>query len=193
MVNTSLGIALLITFPDYPVATDTWYGYTESVGHAGVLLINPTGLTKYYEFGRYDDAKRGEVRNPPVPNATMGADGRPTSTSLKAILRGLSAAAKEGETYDIRAALFNDVDFDKMKAFATSKQPTYDITNYNCGHYAETVILQGNPRIDKPFILNPTPNNLVDEYIEEGNAEVTYDSTHDIIEIGSADESDAKQ
>jgi hypothetical protein len=53
------------------------------------------------------------------------------------------------------------MDFEKMLAFATTPQPEYDIISFNCGHYAEAVILKGHPQIDKPLIINPTPNNMV--------------------------------
>lgn len=182
--------ALLITYPDYPVNTDAFFGYTTMVGHAGVLLIKSDGLTKYYEFGRYDPAMKGEVRNQSIPNAAIASDGRTTPTSLKNILSVLST--KSGKGTRIRAAYFINVDFDKMLAQATATQPQYKISGFNCGNYAESVILKGNPRIDKPLIINPLPNNIVDEYIEEGNAEVLYSPTTDAISIGQGDESDAK-
>jgi len=182
--------ALLITYPDYPVNTDSFYGNTDMVGHAGVLLIRADGLTKYYEFGRYDPAKHGKVRNIRVLNAAIASDGRATPSSLKNILGELSADPGKGTR--IRAAYFINVDFDKMLAQATAKQPKYDIVSFNCGSYAESVILQGNPKIDRPLIINPTPNNIVDEYIEEGNAEVLFSPTTGDISIGQGDESDAK-
>ncbi|MEG4065427.1 hypothetical protein [Microcoleus sp. SVA1_A1] len=187
MENSS---ALLITYPDYPVNTDTFYGYTTLVGHAGVLLIKSNGLTKYYEFGRYDPAKNGLVKNRRIPNAQITSDGKPTTSSLKNILSILSTESGKGGR--IIAAYFINVDFDKMLAQATKAQPKYDIKSFNCGQYAESVILQGNPRIDRPLIINPTPNNIVDEYIEEGNAEVLFSPTTGEISIGEGDESDAK-
>jgi hypothetical protein len=182
--------ALLITYPDYPINTDTFYGYTTLAGHAGVLLVRSDGLTKYYEFGRYDPANNGLVRNQVVPNAQIASDGRTTPTSLKNILSILST--KSGKGGRIRAAYFINVDFDKMLTKATSPQPRYDITDFNCGQYAESVILQGNSRIDVPLIIDPTPNNIVDEYIEEGNAEVLFSPAPENISIGVGDEADAK-
>lgn len=183
--------ALLIVYPDYPVNTDSFYGYTTLVGHAGVLLIKSNGLAKYYEFGRYDPAKNGLVRNQAVANAEIGSDGKPTSSSLKKILSTLSA--KSGKDTRIRAAYFINMDFDKMLAQATATQPKYDITSFNCGHYAESAILKGNACIDRPLIINPVPNNIVDEYIEEGNAEILFSPTTDELTIGEGNESDAKK
>jgi hypothetical protein len=183
--------ALLIVYPDYPVNTDSFYGYTTLVGHAGVLLIKSNGLTKYYEFGRYDEAKNGQVRNQTVPNAEIASDEKPTSSSLKKILSTLST--KSGKDTRIRAAYFINMDFEKMLAQATATQPKYDILSFNCGQYAESVILKGNPSIDRPLIINPVPNNIVDEYIEEGNAEILFSPSTGEITIGEGDESDAKE
>lgn len=45
--------AILIAYPDYRIGTPI--GRIGGLGHAGVLLIdNKTGVTKYYEYGRYD-------------------------------------------------------------------------------------------------------------------------------------------
>lgn len=183
--------ALLITYPDYPVNTDTLYGYTEMVGHAGILLIKQNGLTKYYEFGRYDSAMNGLVRNQIIPDAEIASDGKATSSSLKEILSTLSI--KSGKGTRIRAAYFINMDFEKMLTYATTAQPQYSILSFNCGHYAEAVILKGHPNVDRPTIIDPTPNNIVDEYIEEGNAEVLFSPTTGEITIGEGNESDAKE
>lgn len=188
------GLALLVVYPDYPVNTDTFYGYTTQVGHAGVLLIKKDGLTKYYEFGRYDAAKKGEVRKVTIPDVTMSG-GKPTESSLKAVLKELSS--KSGRNGRIRAALFLNMDFDAMNDLALKRMSgsgldQYSASSFNCGHFAEQIVLAGNPKVDRPTILVPVPNNFVDEYIEEKNAEVLYDRTNDTIEVGIGDESDAK-
>lgn len=198
------GGALLITYPDYPINTDTFYGYTEQVGHAGVLLIKKDGLTKYYEFGRYASDQRGRVRRVVIPNVKMQS-GRPTPASLAKVLKALSD--KSGKKGRVRAAYFINMDFKKMNDHAVmllsqstpsqrgfdANRKSYSITSYNCGHFAETVILKGHPKVDQPTIVNPTPNNFVDEYIEEGNAEVTFNPASNEIVIGTGDESDAKE
>ena len=181
--------ALYIVYPDYPVNTDTWYGYTTQVGHAGALLIGATGLTKYYEFGRYSPG--GSVRNVPVPNTEIDGNGKSTPESLKAVLTTL--ASSSGKNTRIRAAYFLSVDFEKMKSAATAEQDVYDILRNNCGHFAERVILAGNAKIDRPLVIDPTPNNFVDEYIEEKNAEVRYNPSDSSFSIGKGDENDAKE
>lgn len=183
------GEGILIAFPDYPVNTDTWYGNAQNVGHAGALMISPTGGTRYYEFGRYPPGN-GTVRKVPIPDATIGANGKATPASLKAILRKLSDfSGKKGR---IRAAYFVNMDFGAMATKASENPPRYDILNFNCGHFALGVMHSGNPKIDKPTIINVSPNNVVDEYIEEGNAEILYNYQTDALSIGDSDESDAK-
>lgn len=198
------GAALLITYPDYPINTDTFYGYTEQVGHAGVLLISHEGLTKYYEIGRYANDQRGRVRRVVVPNVQMQS-GRATVASLGKVLKVLSD--KSGQNGRIRAAYFINMDFKKMNDHAAyllsestpgqqgydANRKSYSITSYNCGRFAEIVIRKGHSKVDQPTVINPTPNNRVKEYIEEGNAEVTYNPTSNEIVIGAGDESDAKE
>ena len=49
---------IYIAFPDYKISTPI--GKIGNLGHAGVLLIdNKTGVTKYYEYGRYDKEGKG--------------------------------------------------------------------------------------------------------------------------------------
>jgi len=188
------GEALYIVYPDYPINTDSWYGYTTLAGHAGALLIAANGLTKYYEFGRYPPGDSGRVRNVRVSNAVIDQNGKATPDSLKEILAELAAYTEKHtlQSMCIRAAYFLNVDFQKMELAATAAQDAYSIATNNCGHYAERVILAGNPKTDKPLVLNPFPNNFVDEYIEEMNAEVLYNPVSGSFSIGQGDESDAK-
>ena len=196
--------ALMIVYPDYPINTDSFYGYTDFAGHAGVLLVREDGLTKYYEFGRYDAEKRGQAIRRAISNAKI-ANGVATQESLTIILRELSNAA--GKAGRIRAAYFINLNFDSMNDFAANmvrasdpndtlfdkKRKPYEIASDNCGHFAEQVILKGHPKIDKPTVINPTPNNFVDEYIEEHNAEVLFDPKTGKVAIGKGDEEDAKK
>ena len=106
------GSAMMVVYPDYPINTDTFYGYARNAGHAGVLLINEQGLTKYFEFGRYDKDKIGVVRNITISNVEM-KDKRPTVDSLKKVLGQLSK--KSGKGGRIRAAWFIHMDFDAIE------------------------------------------------------------------------------
>lgn len=66
--------AFLIVFPDYKISA---FGRKfKNLGHAGILLIdNKTGLTKYYEYGRYDSNNKGIVRTYRIPDVKINDDG----------------------------------------------------------------------------------------------------------------------
>ena len=84
--------AVLAVFPDYKISTPI--GKMGNLGHAGVLLINnKTGLTKYYEYGRYDKEGKGEVRNIKISNVKIDKNGKPTTESLNKVMGELSKKA----------------------------------------------------------------------------------------------------
>lgn len=188
--------AILIVFPDYKIATPL--GKVEGLGHAGVLLIdNKTGYTKYYEYGRYDAEEKGLVRTFAVSNVVIGADGKPTTESLNKVLGQISA--KAGQNGKIDGAYIISDEFNAMKNYAEKKmdentdpnRTPYSLTDNNCGTFAADVINQ-DKCVDDPWIANPTPTNIVDEYQEEKNATVTYDPKTKTTSLGTGDESDAK-
>ena len=86
--------AIYIAFPDYLIETPM--GKIGGLGHGAVLLIDKDGKTKYYEYGRYDKAKKGLVRTLEVPSVTMDSDGKPTVASLNVVLGQLSKKAGHG-------------------------------------------------------------------------------------------------
>ena len=87
--------AVLVVFPDYKISTPI--GKIGNLGHAGVLLIdNKTGVTKYYEYGRYDKEGKGIVRTFAVPDVKMGQDKKPTLESLNKTLSVISEQAGHG-------------------------------------------------------------------------------------------------
>ena len=121
------------------------------LGHSGVLLIdNKTGVTKYYEYGRYDKAKIGIVRNREVPNVEIGKDGFPTTESLNNVLYAISAASGHGGR--IEGAYVKSDQFEKMNNFAQSMmsesnnpdRDPYNLLNNNCSTFAEDVLKQDN-------------------------------------------------
>ena len=189
--------AILIAYPDYRIETPV--GKIGGLGHAGVLLIdNKTGVTSYYEYGRYDKEGKGLVRTVKISNVKIGKDGKPTVESLNKVLAQISK--KSGHGGKIRGAYVISDQYNKMKAYADEKleensdpdRKKYGLTSNNCGTFARDVIAQDED-VDNPSIWNPTPKNIVDEYIEEGNAEVNYDPKKNKTTVGEGDESDAKK
>jgi len=195
--------AILIVFPDYKISTPL--GKVGGLGHAGVLLIdNKTGLTKYYEYGRYDSEGKGLVRTVTVSNVVIGADGKPTVESLNKVLEQISKKSGQGGRIDgayIKSDQFSAMDAyakKKMAENANPKRTEYGLTDNNCGTFAADVVNQ-DKTVDAPSLSNPTPTNIVDEYQEEGNAKVTFTPANkndpkskSKTTIGKGDESDAK-
>ena len=125
--------AIQITFPQYKA------NGIPHTGHAGVLLINnQNGLTKYYEYGRYDKEKLGITRNLKIPDVKL-KDGKPTPESLNKVLRSISKQA--GHNGNIEGAYVKSDNFTKMDSYAKDKiqenndpqrKPYNIITNVIC-------------------------------------------------------------
>jgi hypothetical protein len=162
--------AILVVFPDYKISTSV--GKVSNLGHAGVLLIdNKTGLTKYYEYGRYDSEGKGLVRSIAVSNVIIRKDGKPTEKSLQKVLGQLSK--KSGQNGRIEGAYIESDNFEAMNNYAKEKmaensdpdRESYSLRNNNCGTFGCDVVNQ-DPNVAKnsPSILDPSPNSIIKEY-----------------------------
>jgi len=195
---------VLIIFPDYKVdpeleitvAGETYQAPKLPLGHAGVLLIdNETGLTKYYEYGRYSttDETKGRVRSSDTDKALVifnvvidPETGKPTKESLNKVLGQISE--KSGHGGRIQGA-YVEGDFDKMNDYAQEKlkesnpqykeydkdRAPYKLSGNNCGTFGCDVIKQ-DPEAAKnaPWIWIPTPDNIGEEY-QDNFPSVNYD------------------
>ena len=169
-----------IAFPDYKISTPI--GKIGNLGHAGVLLIdNKTGVTKYYEYGRYDKEGKGVVRTFAVPNVKIGQDKKPTLESLNKTLSIISEQA--GHAGRIEGAYIESDKFKEMKNYAeskiaenaNSKRKEYSLRNNNCGTFAADVLKQDPSVKDKaPVIIDPRPNSIVKEY-QDNFKSLNYD------------------
>ncbi|WP_249279164.1 RHS repeat-associated core domain-containing protein [Bordetella genomosp. 5] len=99
--------ACTVLFPDYPIDTGFGFSSTNLGGHGGVLGYDSSGVTRYYEYGRYKPADEriigarlaegvGNVRRVLIPNLVIGRDGQPTARSMEALREELSARAGKG-------------------------------------------------------------------------------------------------
>ena len=171
---------IYIAFPDYKISTPI--GKIGNLGHAGVLLIdNKTGVTKYYEYGRYDKEGKGVVRTFAVPNVKIGQDKKPTLESLNKTLSIISEQA--GHAGRIEGAYIESDKFKEMKNYAeskiaenaNSKRKEYSLRNNNCGTFAAGVLKQDPSVKDKaPVIIDPRPNSIVKEY-QDNFKSLNYD------------------
>ena len=171
---------IYIAFPDYKISTPI--GKIGNLGHAGVLLIdNKTGVTKYYEYGRYDKEGKGVVRTFAVPNVKIGQDKKPTLESLNKTLSIISEQA--GHAGRIEGAYIESDKFKEMKNYAeskiaenaNSKRKEYSLRNNTCGTFAADVLKQDPSVKDKaPVIIDPRPNSIVKEY-QDNFKSLNYD------------------
>ena len=181
-VVEDLDDVVAIAFPDYRISV---LGQKlPNLGHAGVLLIDDeTGLTKYYEYGRYDEAGLGEVRQRPVPNAEIDpATGRPMSDSLAAILSSISRQAGQGG--DIRAAYIdNEANFDAAHGYAERREALnsdpdrtpYSVWSNSCNTFMRDVAEAGG--VDMPWIvLDRRPVGYIDD-VRDDHFNVDYDAS----------------
>ncbi len=164
---------IYINFPDYVISVGNMQ--FENLGHSGILLINnQTGLTKYYEYGRYDKQNIGIVRNIRVPNVVIGEDGRPEKESLDKVFGAISQIAGDGGK--IEGAYVESNEFEAMNDYAQSlmaenenpEREPYNIINNNCSTFAEDVLKQDR-NIEKkaPISLFNIPNSVVKKWQNE--------------------------
>ena len=130
--------AIYINYDYYPVSTPVG---KIPLGHAAVVAVDPdTGVTKYYEFGRYDTENRGIVRGAPdikIPNLIIGADGLPTAQSLDYLYSYLSRIF--GKNSKVTATYYPDSDFLSTIKFAEEfrkNHPDYNLLFNNCKTFA---------------------------------------------------------
>ena len=130
--------AIYINYDYYPVTTPVG---KLPLGHGGVVAVDPkTGMTKYYEFGRYGDPQ-GVVRGTPdikIPNVDIGKNGLPTQSSLENLYDYLSKNL--GKNSNITPTYYPDSDFLGTIGFAEAfrkKHPDYDLLFNNCKTFGE--------------------------------------------------------
>jgi RHS repeat-associated protein len=137
--------AIYINYDYYPVTTPVG---KIPLGHGGVVALNSkTGTTKYYEFGRYDEEKKGIVRSRSIPNVVIGEDGLPTEKSLNNLYDYLSK--KFGKNSNVTPTYYSDSDFQGTINFAEAfkkEHPDYSLLSNNCktfGKNAATACKKG--------------------------------------------------
>lgn len=142
------------------------------LGHAGVLFINGrTGLTKYYEYGRYDRGGLGLVRRVSIPNA-MVRGGALDRASLGRPLAAISEIAGHGGRIE---GCYIEVEnkFDAMLAYAERRKQEnanprrrpYDITRNSCIHFVKAVVAAAG--VDTPWMVDPRPNSYIGEFRDD--------------------------
>lgn len=139
------------------------------LGHAGVMFFDGTsGLSKYYEYGRYDRAALGLTRRVPISDVKIGADKKPTMDSLKKALLTISSKAGQGGRIQGAYIELPAGSFAKMLQYALSrvrlnkdpKRAPYTLTGNSCMHFAKLVAEAGGAKI--PMIIDPRPISFIE-------------------------------
>ncbi|MFN7925617.1 MAG: hypothetical protein U0Q16_36290 [Bryobacteraceae bacterium] len=149
------------------------------LGHAGVLFINgKTGVTKYYEYGRYDPGQVGIVRKQTVPDVKISG-GKPTKASLTATLQRVSSlSGQRGRIEGVYLEL-PDGAFDKMLKYADGrlaknsdpKRDPYQLFTNSCVHFAVETARAGGA--DLPVVIPPNPSGYI-KVAQEFNPDLSY-------------------
>jgi hypothetical protein len=186
-----LDILIPIVFPDYLIAVPVpkkisvlpWFTFDDVVlprrterlpnlGHAGALLVNGrSGLTKYFEYGRYDKAGLGQVQGLSVPNGKV-AEGKVLPGSLVPALRKISKEAGHGGRIE---GVYISIEgkFEAMLTYAQSRQmtnmnpnrPPYDLMSNNCVTFTKSIAEVAG--VETPWMLDPRPNSYIGEFRDD--------------------------
>lgn len=188
-----MDVAIPIVFPDYLIAVDTPQAVVNVpdllpfvdilparvtihtikskvpyLGHAGVLLIDGTsGLTKYFEYGRYDRAAKGLVRSVRVSDVQLKS-GKPTQDSMKRVFSEISTrsgqgGAIKGAYIEVAPGKFSDmVSYAKRreKENTNPKRTPYDLLSNSCLHFAVNTVAAAGPPL--PPVADPRPLGHID-------------------------------
>lgn len=176
--------------------TEVFDGKIADLGHAGVLFIRGggkggKGLTKYYEYGRYDPKEFGVVRPVGLPDVNLEDDGRASKASLIKVLAVI--ASKGGHGTRIAGAYIEApgkfADFHTYAEFRQSLNnvPTrdkYSIWSYSCLHFMRsTAEKSGKPM---PSVVDPTPSAYI-ERVRAVYPDLDYDPKTGELKIEDAE------
>lgn len=187
-----MDVVIPIVFPGYKIAVEVprtevdvfpffeWDDFTvrarkeklSNLGHAGVLFINgETGLSKYYEYGRYDRAGLGLVRRVPIPDAEV-ADGAVELASLKKPLHKIARVA--GQSGNISGVFLTaENKFEAMLRYSQSRKAQnrtpgrrpYSLASNSCIHFVKKVVEVAG--LATPWMVDPRPTSYVGEFRDD--------------------------
>ncbi len=114
--------------------------------------MGKNGRTRYYEYGRYDEAGFGVVRRRAVPDLVMGKDGKPTQASLDRLYSYVSEHYGQGRP--VSARYDAEADYDRVVGFAEQRmndpnRARYNLLNNNCKTFAGDAVQAGKRQPDQ--------------------------------------------
>ena len=148
------------------------------------------GLTKYYEYGRYDKAEMGRTRKISIPDVVLGTDGRATRKSLEKVLAKISHKAGhgtriQGSYIEVPGQFDNMLKYvtTRMSANKNSKRDAYSIWTNSCLHFMTRTAEAGG--VDMPMFVDPSPSSVAEE-IQDAFADLDYDPKKGVLKIEPA-------
>jgi len=145
-----------------------------NLGHAGVLFINgKNGITKYYEYGRYDPPKNlglvVKARN--LPDVKIN-DGGIDFLSLKSTLSFISrVSGQSGKIHGVFIEVENKYDAMLKHANlrknqnANPKRKPYDLISNSCIHFVKEITEKAG--VSTPWMVDPRPNSYIGEFRDD--------------------------
>lgn len=178
--------SLAISFDDYEAEgpLGIHYPYT---GHGAVVTIDSKGKTHGYEYGRYDKAQKGIVRELKTGPVVM-KNGKPTIASLKRLLSGIAKQEKDYKG-SMSAAYYkmSDANTHKVDAYADNREsqnsdpnrPSYNTGIFgkanNCGTFVRDAVGAGGVNTsDASGDIRPTA--IVGDLQKDADSSFTYDA-----------------
>lgn len=168
------GSAYYITYPGYEAKEDS-FGVSIPTGHAGVLMVDNNGTTKYFEYGRYNNndarkygtaSNRGIVRKLAVPNFN--------GSNSDQIWNNIKSLETQNVGGKVTVSEIPDFDFNKGMEYIDnySNDPNrkpYNLLLRNCGSFVENVLKAGYTGKSKlPIVILRSPVNYSEEYEKAG-------------------------
>jgi hypothetical protein len=182
-----MDVFIPVVFPDYKIAAlgTRWGG----LGHAGILFIHGrTGTAKYYEYGRYDKAGKGEVRKRTIPDVRVDKSGRIDPSSLAAVLQSIATQAGhgtriEGAYIEAAGGFQKALDYvaGRKKQNADPGRKAYGLLTYNCGTFMQQTLEAAG--VDTPWMIDPRPASYIKE-LRDNFTHLDYDPRSHKLTIG---------
>lgn len=144
-----------------------------NLGHAGVFLVNgKNGVTKYYEYGRYDYPEyKGVVQRIPLPDAKVDQSGVILSSLIPPLQK---ICERSGQCGRIEGVFIEASDvFSKLNQMIlvrkfqnnSPKRKQYHLTNNSCIHFVKWVVKASGK--DTPWMIDPRPNSYIGEFRDD--------------------------
>lgn len=144
-----------------------------NLGHAGIFLVNgKNGVTKYYEYGRYDPPEnKGVVRRVILPDAKMDQNGVVLSSLIPPLQKICEKSGQDSriegvfiETSNVFSKLNQMILVRKFQNNFPKRKP-YDLTSNSCIHFVKWVVKASGK--DTPWMVDPRPNSYIGEFRDD--------------------------